>query len=104
MRRMGTISVGTVDNLETGDLFAYEFIGGVQGGRVIAVVYYGFQLTPEQRTYLAKKQNIEIPTNENATIGGATEALLFYHDGKKENHAFIDMNRTMAIFPNPRGL
>lgn len=104
----GAINVGQVRNLEVGDMFAMEFLGGIISGKVSAIVHYVNDLTDEQREYM-QKNRMMIPTVPFAPLGSFTSCLVFgdfvetqeqtLSQGQPLKHMYLEYNKMVAVFP-----
>lgn len=100
--RYNGITIMPVRSLETGDLIAKEFLGHVVSGKISALVFSGYQLTDEQREYMASKK-LTIPENEYEPLGGHTSYLVFgdfvdSSSARKSGHMYLDFDVNVAVF------
>lgn len=107
MRTFNSVAIAPVRSLETGDMIAYEFLGGVVSGKITGIASFPFQLKPEEIEYM-KDNNLNIPENEYTSLGGDSVRLIFgdFHsvgirvqavDGPS-NHMYLDYDVNVAVF------
>lgn len=105
MRAWNGIAVGTVNQIEAGDLIAHEFLDGLVTGKVTAVVDYVYQLTDEQVAYLkehnALPQGVE-EDRKSFQMVSKSARLIFGHfvsDGPSYDHMYMSHDVAVAFFP-----
>lgn len=95
--RFNSITIAPAGTLVTGDLFAFESAGRVWSGKVSALVYSSFELTPEQKDYMIN-HNLEIP-KQGVPLGGENSSLLFFQARPgRHDHAYVDHTANVVIF------
>jgi len=106
VKTYNTVAVTTVDNLEVGDLMAYEFLGSIVSGKVTGIAHTTYDLTRDQRNYMDFRQ-LEIPKGENDPLHGPRGCLVFgeftgRHTSPLPNgkdHMYLDYSALVAVFP-----
>lgn len=100
MKAFNTIAMTVVRSLDPGDLIAYNMMGRIWGGEVVACAFSGYDLNDELKAYMESKQ-LDLPADPLQALGGDQQVLVFVrsHPDRAIDHLYLDLDDTVAVFP-----